>query len=196
MRNTETRFVIETDQTTYNWNLDSLTFFRSNNILIGRLREKASCRYYHLKDLSQTYSVLLILRDRVGHEKYPLPPILSERLAGFLHGEGYDQNRADCGYFVHYMNRIPYDGHIDTELWNFKPYISDEELITGDTILMSERIGNETYPKHMAIYLSDGLFLSKFGIGRGNNLIVTTVEEMAAAFGGSYVSIMLPKVSQ
>lgn len=192
-----TRLIVKSSADTLNVNLDSGVSFTSRRIVIQepkRFRFTHPVRLASISQLRSVTTVDLVIQKNRQPESHPLSQLLSSRLARFLRGEGYDVTRADCGYFAHYMNGFPYDGFIDEAKWNFSPYIDDKHLQAGDTILMSLKTDKSAHPRHMAIYLTDGLYLSKFGRGPEGHLIVATLWEMYTAFGGSFVSVMKPRL--
>ncbi|MCL4359882.1 hypothetical protein M1555_01320 [Patescibacteria group bacterium] len=176
-----------------NLNLDNEKYFKSKEMVIWRDGALRASRYYPFCNLSNTRELVFSIVDGYGREYFPLPGALVNRLAAFLRGEGYDPSTADCKRFAYYLTGLPYYDRFDTNQWDSTAYLNDSYLSPGNAILISNRQENDIYPKHMAIYLTDGLYISKFGVGIGNNLIVATLDEMCKGFEGNYVSILEPK---
>lgn len=98
----------------------------------------------------------------------------------------------DCASFAHAANGISYTfADFDPNKWNFSSF-SDSDIKAGDTILITgePEITSQDF-KHFAIYLADGLYLSKFG--ETGNLIVNDLPSLKKLFDGDNIHLAAPK---
>lgn len=116
-----------------------------------------------------------------------LPDDLSQRLLDYL-VNGCPENVEDCRTFVQYMYGLP----IIRNFFRFKgadrhEYEPGEALWPGDIVRIYDGRVIQS-DRHFAIYLANGLFLSKGG--EQGPLIVADLENMKKAFGGSRAEVL------
>jgi hypothetical protein len=120
-----------------------------------------------------------------------LPSNLQSKLLEYL-TSGAPSEPFDCSSFVHFLYNIEYQfAHFDASKWDINVLASEEELAIGQAILINE--SDSDYSKnitHLAIYMGEGLYLSKFG--RSGKLIVATLESQKVGFGGDTAWSMTP----
>lgn len=145
----------------------------------------------NLQNLRNIGEIDLSLIENGRSERINLPKPMLDRLRDYLARKVDITEKYDCADFAHELNGVEYEhANYDPEKWEYINYYSI--LKPGDTILMKK--SSDTNPKnfdHFAIYLDDGLFLSKHGnIGP---LIVTGLEEMKTLFESDSVFQIRPK---
>jgi len=124
---------------------------------------------------------LSVETDR-GRRTVNLPEEMNARILNYLR-LGHPCLPFDCSSFVHYMNGVDFHfGEFDDRRWVVETLTDEGLLKEGDTILLGH---NRKTFTHGAIYLGDGLYLSKFG--PDGPLIITDVPAMKIGFGGNEV---------
>lgn len=178
-----TKVVVEAQNMLSAHNSENNTYFTIRNILVGRRRNPV-VSYYQAGNLGNISDVELFIQDQEELIPDLLPTAMTQRFAQIIRGDFAANPRFDCGYFAHHLAGIPYNGLLlDQDKWDFRPFQEQEPINSGDTLLMTTTWGQIT---HMAIYLKNGLYVSKFG--RSGGVIVTSLDQMQKGFGGSRVS--------
>ncbi|MBP9757179.1 MAG: hypothetical protein KBD06_01105 [Candidatus Pacebacteria bacterium] len=181
-----TRLLIErTEGTAHNAGNDVVMKMRE--LFLSRNNDAAKVSFYSLKDLSRTQSLEVVMNTENGTKTIELPDGMLDRIAEYLRSDALDiKNDFDCGAFAHFVNNVPHVVEkFDTALWSVYSLKNETVLHPGDTVITVDGDGKTVVRgqdiKHFAIYLGDGLYISKFGtVGP---LIVTTLEEMKKGFG-------------
>lgn len=147
------------------------------------------------EDKKKTYKKVNFLFTAKRKESITLPEPLNSNLINYIRGIP-ERINYDCNRFVHFLNGVKYSRtkHI-SKRWKIElisndidQFInSDFEFITGDTILIGKSY-NEI--AHAAIYLGDGLYLSK--VGDTGPLVIASVDEMRKGFGGHQIYLIKP----
>lgn len=177
-------------------------------VLFGRKR-KPHFPLPLLRDLSRTEDLTLQLKSGEELIDVELPPEMVERLSQYLSSDEYPfEKDFDCTSFVHWMIGEPYTygQGIDFSKFWIRPVESENMLKPGDAVYFfpdfpsvdSDMLNAfiETMPDkvqhfvvsilkrkksgHAAIYLGNGLFLSKFGLYR---IAVQTADQIAGVYG-------------
>jgi hypothetical protein len=174
--------------------IDSGQEFAVRNMTLGRREISGEFSYYQLKDLSNTKKVELLIRDAEGAKRVGLPIAMLDRLGEYLRTErDLTDYNMDCSAFAHLLNDIPHQfAKFDPNRWDLLLLSNEDDLKIGDTVLLStgeSALGSEIV--HFAIYIGDGLYISKFGTS--GSLITTTLEEMRKGFGGEFLFKGTPK---
>lgn len=95
----------------------------------------------------------------------------------------------DCNCFAHAINNVKFKmGIFDDSSWMITKFVGESYLYPGDTIYIEK--AKDTFT-HFAVYLGQGLYISKFGY-RGP-LIVTSLEAMKYAYDADQVWIIRPR---
>jgi hypothetical protein len=94
----------------------------------------------------------------------------------------------DCFSFVHEMNSVPITDKLDERKWDFLPINDPNSLKPGDAILITNK---RMKIVHYALYLQNGLYLSKFGPSK---LIVADRHNLSLGFEGTNACQIVPKI--
>ncbi len=184
-----TRFIIEKGKKHDAENLDSGRMFKIYQIRVGRHNPNGSADYYKLSDLSNTDQIEISMRDQSGTRDINLPEEILGKIAAFIREDHRREGKFDCSSFVHFANGIPYEfGSLVISKWDVSDF-DESQLLPGDSVMISKD-PEHTDVTHLALYLGEGLYLSKFG--NGGKLIVTTMRNMKKAFEGKYVFRIQP----
>lgn len=187
-----TRLIIEKDAVERATNESSGKGFQVNAISISRSDQNQGYDYYRLKDLSNTKFLSVFLREQDQTKEVALPEVMLERMAYYMANKAKMKGPFDCVSFAHMINGIPYEfGKYNSANWEMTPF--NGYLNVGDTISICNSDSESRRDNHFAIYVGDGLYLSKFG-GPGP-LIVTDLTEMKKGFDGDLVYKMKPLFS-
>lgn len=186
-----TRFTIDkssSDRLALNKSKEAM--FAHKDIRLDRGREK-TLSYHDINDLSRTLAIEISIKEGSEKKIVQLPSEMLARMAEYIRMQNNIKGGFDCSSFVHFVNGIPYDlGNLKIENWEHSP-LEEKKLEPGSTIMITEsKDGINHQPTHLAIYLGNGLYLSKFG--RKGNLIATDLAEMKKGFGGEFVFKMIP----
>lgn len=190
----KTKLLIEKDEVIFGTNTDSGQSFELRNMSLGRRRIDGKFSYYGLRDLSNTENVEILVRESDDVRKIGLPNNMLKRLAEYLANEkDLSDFNFDCSAFAHLLNEVPHEFEgFNSYLWNLEELDSEENLAIGDTILLSKILTQSaSEPKHFAIYIGDGLYISKFG--QSSRLIASTLEEMKKGFDADLAHKASPK---
>ena len=189
-----TKLIIEKDKNLSAKNASSKQIFKVKGVSL--LRGDSNRRgydYYKLKDLAETRAISITLREKDETKDVEMPEDMLDRMADYLsnmnstNGNG----RFDCVSFVQAVNGIPYEyTKYDPSKWNQSNFNGDVKV--GDTIAIVDSDAPQANQyTHFAIYLGDGLYISKFGFS--GPLIVSDVDEMKKGFHGDTVYKLEPK---
>lgn len=189
-----TRLIIEKDVDYKAVNNSNNVNFGVKSIVLSRNESVNSegFSYYKLRDLSNTKRLRILLRESDEEREVMLPEEMLVRMTQYLQRENSLQSPFDCASFAHYANGIPYVfSHFDPSFWNVEAF-AESSMKPGDTVAIhngGDRLEDIT---HFAIYLGDGLYISKFGTA--GRLIVSNIDEMKKGFAGEDVVKVSPKV--
>lgn len=190
-----TRFIIDAGKNIRGKNESTGAEFNLKDITLGRQVLDGGFSYYKLKNLRGTRSVEILLRSPDQIERVPFSENQLERIADFIRTETELERDFDCNAFVHKVHNIPHArGVFDPDKWNVTRLEKEDGLMPTDTICISHDPTIEygrSRITHFAIFLGNGLYLSKFGTS--GRLIATTLEEMKKGFGGDFVFLVTPK---
>jgi hypothetical protein len=185
--NKKTQFIIKKDSKKFGENRDSNVVFEIKDITLGRMKIEGQYSYYNLRNLSNTETVEVLVRDSKETKKIDLPDTMLSRLAEYLKVEkNLTDYNFDCSAFAHFVNDIPHQFAVFDILdgkWEISN-IYEKQPNPGETVLLLRTDINDTKllgdPVHFAICIGPDLYISKFGtVGR---LIATSAEEMKKAF--------------
>ena len=116
----------------------------------------------------------------------PLPEKVKKQILKYFNS-GYS-GPCDCNCFAHYVNEVDFEfGRLKNSSWITSEISTEAILSPGDTIMIGK---SENEITHLAVYLGEGLYLSKFGTFGG--LIVTTLRGMKMGFGGTKTWLTRP----
>lgn len=163
-------------------NTESGQPMEAKQISIGR-RYFTSQSYYNLKNLSKTERVEVLIRDSNEIYRADLPEKMLDRLADFIREKENIQECFDCSSFVYGLNDIPnLSEEPISDKWRVQRIAGESQLIPGDSVMI---LGDKTEKgfevEHFAIYIGEGLYLSKFG--DEGPMIAATREEMQNFYG-------------
>lgn len=192
----QTTIIIDKQTPVRAYNSSNDTNFDAFGINLAR-NSRNGLSYYQLHDLSNTHSVGIYMQDELARRSIDLEPKQLDRMATYLRVNPSQDQQFDCASFVHYVNDVPYQfGHFKPDAWQISSYMNDNDISTGETILitkkpyLSEAKADDI--THFAIYLGDGVYLSKFGVS--GKLIAATLPEMQRGFGGEHIFRLKPNV--
>ncbi len=143
-----------------------------------------------LQDLSAENPVLSAISKRAHVEvivvsndgsrrELELPGGLKKSLREYIRAGGPPTKPFNCNCFVHLMNGLPYDyTYFRSRLWHLETVIDEMALAVGDTIVLGYSYAEI---KHVAIYLGQGLYISKMGDGP---VLVTDFSTLQLGYGG------------
>ncbi|NTW46264.1 MAG: C40 family peptidase [Candidatus Moranbacteria bacterium] len=185
-----TRFIIEKGKKHDAENQDSGSLFKVHQIRVGRNNPDGSASYYKLSDLSNTDRIEISMRDRNGTRDIDLPEEMLGKIAAFIREDHRREGKFDCSSFVHLANGIPHEfGSMVISKWDVSDF-DEGTLAPGDSVMISKDREHMNVT-HLALYLGEGLYLSKFG--NAGKLIVATMKNMKKAFEGKYAFHIRPK---
>ena len=188
---TITKLKFSTNLTVNAMNADGNLKFKASDILLARSEINPGFSYYSLDNLDNTKNILM----EVDGKLVDFPQNMTKKLEYYFKEQNNIQESFDCGSFAHLLNSIDYDWpHFKSEKFNIEQMDNEmlNKLQTGDTVFISKFNNPENYGiTHFAIYLSDGLYISKFG--NSGKLIVTNMENMKKGFGGKYMFKSTPR---
>lgn len=185
-----TRFIIDLTNPVEAENTESGAESTIYNIGMSRKGGDASASYYGLSDLSRTEKLEIFIRSEDGTEQVALPEDMLERVAAFIREDHAREEEADCSSFVHFVNDIRYEfGQFIPEKWEISDF-DEQASVPGDAVMIS-RDPEHADVTHFALYLGEGLYLSKFGIG--GKLIATTMEAMNGMYEGNHAFLIRPR---
>lgn len=184
-----TRFIIDVSRTVGAKNVESGEVSEIYDIGMSRNDADASASYYSLSDLSRTGQLDILIRSGDGTKRIDLPEDMIGRIATFIREDHAREGSFDCTSFIHFVNGIRYEfGRFIPEKWDMSPF-DERAAVPGDSV-MTAKDPEHSVVAHFALYLGEGLYLSKFGvIGK---LAVTTLENMRKAFPGEYMFHIRP----
>ena len=170
---------------------------KMQELFLSRTQEGGRFSFFKMHNLSNTQKLEILMKKDGKLHTVALPTTTLERIAEYLRKSSSESwPDIDCSGFAHFANGIPWKaGVFDLNRWNMT--ILDEEtmLRPGDTVCITQsspsaahRMGNIV---HFAIFLGEGLYLSKFGMH--GPLIVTTLEEMERGYHGDQAYLAKPK---
>ncbi len=184
-----TRFVIDTSRPIKVRDGDSEDTFTVYDIGMGRGLPDGAASYYALNNLSKTKKLEIVIAIKDVLKIVELPEAMLERIATFIQEDHKREGKFDCGSFVHFANGIDYEfSQFFIGKWDITDF-DEQNMVSGDSIMISKDPEHMNVT-HLAIYLGDGLYLSKFGVG--GKLIATTMDEMKKGFAGQYAFKMRP----
>jgi hypothetical protein len=171
----ETKINITNENLTV-YNKSNEIYWKVKSVFVGR-RFEPSTPITTLKNLTNTDQVGIYYEGK----KVDLPKNILEKLIKYFKQRPNQNTNFDCSSFAHFLNDIPYQfPNFYKNNWIFEK-LTTHDLLAGDTIIISS-VGNENDFVHLAIYINNGIYLSKFG--NSGNLIFATLEEMKKGFGG------------
>ncbi len=175
-------------------NTDINAFFEIRTTVINDRRGSVSLDQYRNSALTANDRLrIFIIKDQDSYIEVLLPPSVESRLLDYFR-QGPPSNPFDCNGFVHYINEVPFKFcSFDFNRWKLLPFSGDHSVKPGQAILIGDSVpgtvknGMPVFKSsnHLAIYLSDTLYLSKFGTTEG--LIVADLASMQRGFGGDAV---------
>lgn len=139
---------------------------------------------------------IFIVDSKGGNTQVVLSPSVKARLLEYFR-VWPPVEPFDCNGFVHFINDVPFKFcSFDFSRWRLSPYSDGVVIKAGQSILIGHSVpgtAGSSQPvfqssTHLAVYLSDGLFLSKFGTTEG--LIVADLVAMKRGFGGDSVWLL------
>lgn len=148
--------------------------------------------YYSLNDLSHTRKLSITLKEANQEKDIQLPERMLKNIAEYLANQKNVDERFDCTAFAHAANGVPYTiGEPDPYKWQ-RGKFDERNIKPGETFVIGREMGfGFAEFTHWAIYLGDGLYLSKAGKS-GEPLIVADLEEMKKGYDGDVVYKMTP----
>jgi hypothetical protein len=152
---------------------------------------KTLISYYDLgENLKNTKNLTVKIEKDNGESIVNLSRKTIFRLEQFLRDDNclsWSDRDFDCASFAHHLNDIDYIfSNLDYSKWVISSF-EGSELNPGDTIMTSNELGTIT---HFAIYLDDGIYLSKYG--NHNKLIANTLEEIKKSYKSEFVHKLKP----
>jgi hypothetical protein len=188
-----TKFIIE-PSTQSLYNVADGVSFNTRKISLAR-RTNTGVVINKISDVSMTFGLEICVREDGEIKPLEIPQKLTQRLAEYLRTRPDRGQEFECGSFVHYLMGIPFTlNGFDENKWEITPYMSEEEMLPGFTILVYNPPEDNRELKHIAMYLGRGLYLSKFG--GAPVLLVTTLEEMKKGYKAAKVLVLVPKPFQ
>lgn len=158
---------------------------RRGSVSLDQYRNSALTAYDRLR--------IFIIKDQKKYLEVLLPSSVESRLLEYFR-QGPPSNPFDCNGFVHFIYEVPFKFcSFDFNRWRLLPFSGEHSVKPGQAILIGDSVpgtaknGMSAFKSsnHLAIYLSDTLFLSKFGTTEG--LIVADLASMQRGFGGDAV---------
>lgn len=133
--------------------------------------------YSQLYNLSNTQHIDFFENTTNGIEQFTLPTKIKDKIAEFLKDEPY--LNFECHEFIHFIT----DKSLKLPLNQYWKY----EALKTSTLEAWNIVDLVDWGKsaHMAMYLSDWLYLSK--AGKKWRLVIMSLEEMQKFFGGNEV---------
>lgn len=191
-----TSLIVEREGTMHPSHLSDDEQVEVRNLTVGR--RDAEVGYYNLHNLSNTQKLEIYMRDDNKVESVDLPEDMLDRIAVYMMKENRARDFFDCSKFVELANGKLTDLlDVDDEdyynnffkKWEIAKFEADK-IKPGETIMLTDLSFKDgktsnVMPKHFAIYLGHGLYLSKAGYR--DRLMVTTMDQMVNCFGGEYI---------
>ena len=146
-------------------------------------------------ELGDTLKINIQTQDG-SFSELDIPEAVNQRILNYLES-GSSQSYCDCHCFGALVADQPYPHKI---MPDGTPYYtapgtkrtrlhSDAQLKAGDVILLGEALDEKNFKtNHTAIYLGNGLYLSKLGHGAG--LVVTNLSEIMRAYTADLVFLV------
>lgn len=139
-----------------------------------------------LKDLeplaiSDDAQVVVFTSEADGSRRHlDVPVWVRERLRDYIRIGGPPADPFDCICFASWMNGKPFKfGPFDKKAWDIERTFGEDSVEPGDTILIGF---SPDEVNHVAIYLGDGFYVSKFGIG--GPVLITSYPTLQLVYGG------------
>ena len=163
-------------------------------IFVSRNMPSTKISYYILTNISRTESLeILLLKDGVEH-KIQLPEAMLLKIAEYF--RTYEKSGAiedaDCAMFAYFVNGVPFSGPPKSEDWIMNR-LDESALAIGSTVILGSRVAHDPEKIniiHWAIYLGDGLYLSKAG---KEKLIALNMADMKKMYGVGMALQVSPK---
>ena len=187
-----TRLIIEKDIDVCATGPDQKPLSGIKGISISRDKSNPGYDYYKLLYLSRTKKVSIILREKDEGKEIKLPSDMLQRMAEYLAKKAKMKEPFDCASFVHAINGIPYDyGHFYPHKWEITDL--NNSMDVGSSVAFTKRafLFEKNKYTHLAIYLGDGLYLSKNGTD--NALFVTDIDTLRKLYGNGKIYKLKPK---
>ena len=133
----------------------------------------------------------------IGQSQLDIPEAVTQRLLSFLERGPVPYNFCDCHCFGAFLGGLPYPhGSRNGELIPAqfpgvkRTQINSEAVLKpGDVVLLAETIDENSYKtNHTAVYLGEGLYISKLG-GTGG-FVVTNLTEISKAYNTDIMFLM------
>ncbi len=116
---------------------------------------------------------------------------MNERILDYLRVGGPASSPFDCFCFVHSLNGLDFPfARFDLREWQVEKLADESSVKIGDTIMTGHDVRSFT---HLAIYIGDGVYLSKFGVS--GPLIVADIPAIKTGFGGEELFKVVPVIS-
>lgn len=90
-----------------------------------------------------------------------LPSVVAKNLTTYLQN-GAPEEEFSCTQFVRYLHGLAYDRHtFNYDEWDFNYFSTQQKLQPGDVLMFADV--SEGTADHCAVYIGEGLYLSKYG---------------------------------
>ncbi len=185
-QNKEVELLI-TNEASYGINISSLRFMSMKSTFVRFSGVRTSLHNTNL--LGNEFQDLTIkLESSNGlYARLDLPEKTNNRILEYLK-KGYPEP-CDCNCFAHFINQVDFKfGRFNSSSWDVNPLETEGVLTPGETILIGQ---SENKLTHAAVYLGEGLYISKFGAS--GSLMVTSLKAMKRGFGGDLTWTIRPK---
>ena len=167
--------------------------FGSDILLTGNRVPLAS--FSHINGLTiqpnKKYEILFKYKLQGIEKTQKVPPIMNQNLLNYLAG-GRRENEC-CMDFVNALLFGCKTQQLNSIILNgSRSYFIDDSLslTMGQTIAIGDNTSGVYEPKHFAIYIADGLFLSV--MGNDTPLMITTLDQMKAVYNYPISSVIFP----
>lgn len=183
MKEQITKILISQKEQQREFNISNMALWNSQRTLVGRNRPPHT-NLSVLEKITRIQQLEIAIQGRFFKKQVRLPNEIQDRLVEYFKYQPDQMELYDCVSFVYFIKRMPYEyGNFDINQWNFTPIKNERILRIGDVILITEGPLENLLFRHMAIYIGDGIYMSKFGTTGG--IIFATLEEMNTGFSGN-----------
>jgi len=154
---------------------------------IAKIEDSSGYSYLHFNERFKSKAKEIdfaIENDDNSIDIFHLPPNMSKRLIEYFRISPLKP--FDCYSFGHFLNSVSYGlRFFSLSKWE-KCFFNENLLQTGDSIVIfTIKDGSIKKFNHFAIYIGNGLYLSKGGVS--GPLVVSDLDIMKSAFGGNQV---------
>ena len=194
----ETRLTIHKNINLEAKNVQNGELFTVKQMQVGRFNREGSISYYNVTNLTRTALLEIAIRDGMAAATVEMPEPMLARMADYVRTKELQPAAFNCLSFAKHANGLPQSQsaegipQFEPHYWDICPMDDEASLKSGDTVFIAELPDPTEYSAtHFAVYLNDGLYLSKFG--NTGPLIASSLPEMKKGFGGDHTFQIVPR---